>query len=263
MNTPVKAPAFQFYAADHLADERVMLMSLEEEGAYLRLLCLCWREGSIPADAERLGILCKGASTTVVAALMECFKPHPENPDRLIHPRLEEQRAAQREWREKSAEGGRKSAAKRLATAHKPPAKGASKGGSTLHASSSPSSSDNTPLPPRGDEPNNDLFPGNPGDPPIAATHPQQQRLPDALRHRIGGLLGRRPGTTWSPKELKALRPLLPIDPADLELLEAYYLANIPEEKDFRRRSLLRLLVHWHGELDHARHFEALQPQPC
>jgi len=51
-NPKGKAPAFQFYAADWLADEAVSVMSLEEEGAYIRALCYCWREGSIPADED-------------------------------------------------------------------------------------------------------------------------------------------------------------------------------------------------------------------
>jgi 5-methylcytosine-specific restriction endonuclease McrA len=32
----MKAPAYQMYAADYLADERVMLMTLEEEGQMVR-----------------------------------------------------------------------------------------------------------------------------------------------------------------------------------------------------------------------------------
>jgi hypothetical protein len=54
-NPKGKAPAFQFYAADWLADEAASVMSLEEEGAYIRDLCYCWREGSIPAGSTRMG----------------------------------------------------------------------------------------------------------------------------------------------------------------------------------------------------------------
>jgi len=57
MNSP---PAFQFYAADWLADADVTMMTLEEEGAYIRALAFCWREGSIPADEKRLSVLLKG-----------------------------------------------------------------------------------------------------------------------------------------------------------------------------------------------------------
>jgi len=108
-----KVPAFQFYVADYLADEHVQLMSLEEEGAYIRALAYCWREGSIPADPEALSRLLKGGSTTVVRVVQARFEQHPEFTDRMVHPRLEEERQKQRKWRDKSAEGGKQSAAKR------------------------------------------------------------------------------------------------------------------------------------------------------
>ena len=46
-----KAPAFQFYAADWLADSTVMRMSCAQRGAYINLLCVQWRERTIPDDA--------------------------------------------------------------------------------------------------------------------------------------------------------------------------------------------------------------------
>jgi hypothetical protein len=49
----------------------------------------------------------------VIRVVTKCFKRHPENGERLIHPRLEEEREKQKKWKEKSSEGGRKSAAKR------------------------------------------------------------------------------------------------------------------------------------------------------
>lgn len=109
----LKAPAFQFYAAEYLADEKVQLMSLEEEGCYIRLMAFCWREGSIPCDHEKLSRLCKGASFTLLAVVMECFQTCDDNPDRLIHKRLEAERRKQAEWREKSSAGGKKGAESR------------------------------------------------------------------------------------------------------------------------------------------------------
>lgn len=104
-----KSPSFQFYAAEYLADENVALMTLEEEGAYIRALAYCWREGSIPADEARLSRLLKGASTTVLRVVQGCFNQSPTEPDRLLHGRLELEREKQRIWREKSATGGKKS----------------------------------------------------------------------------------------------------------------------------------------------------------
>jgi uncharacterized protein YdaU (DUF1376 family) len=115
-----KTPAFQFYAADYLADEHVQLMTLEQEGIYIRLLALCWREGSIPSDVNLLSILCKGGSTEAIRVVAERFNQHPTKADRLVHQRLEAEREKQERWREKSAEGGKISAAKRKARVVQP-----------------------------------------------------------------------------------------------------------------------------------------------
>lgn len=106
-------PAFQFYPADYLADANVQMMSLEDEGAYIRLLCYCWREGSIPDDDEALKKLTKGGSTNLRRVVQECFVPDPSNPGRLIHKRLDEERRKQLDWREKSRQGGVKSGSSR------------------------------------------------------------------------------------------------------------------------------------------------------
>lgn len=137
-------PAFQFYAADYLADEHVQLMSLEEEGIYVRLMSYCWREGSISNDPEILSRLCKGGSTTAIRVVLARFQPHPTAEGRLVHSRLEGEREKQAKWRQKSAEGGRKSVESRakppiLTTLRvvEPPLNHPTNGGSTLQSSSS------------------------------------------------------------------------------------------------------------------------------
>ena len=103
-----KSPAFQFYAADFLADENVQAMSLAERGAYITLMAFCWREGSIPADSNRMARLC-GCHADEMAELWQaiavCFEPSAE-PDRLIHPRLELEREKQAKHRKKRSEAG-------------------------------------------------------------------------------------------------------------------------------------------------------------
>jgi len=145
----VKTPAFQFYATDYLSDANVQMMTLEEEGAYIRLLCFCWIEGSIPNDPERLARLCKGGSTTLLTNVLNCFTQDPNDPSRLVHKRLEQEREKQRAWREKSAQGGRRSAHKRKTPKTISAQQGGSsngqaarlKGGDTFQSSSSSSSS--------------------------------------------------------------------------------------------------------------------------
>jgi hypothetical protein len=108
-----KAPAYQEYAADYLADETISLMTLEEEGILARLKNQCWNteNKTIPSDLNKLSRLCKNPSIEVLKAVVDaCFRPHPTLSDRLIYPNHEIQKAKQLEWRLKSVEAGRKSA---------------------------------------------------------------------------------------------------------------------------------------------------------
>lgn len=122
--TYMKSPAFQFYAAEWISDEHVSVMTLEEEGAYIRSLSYCWREGSIPADLDALSRLCKNASRDVLTVVTARFTLHPTLSSRLIHPRLEAEREKQRAWRSKSAQGGKASAGKRKHPRHLTPEQG-------------------------------------------------------------------------------------------------------------------------------------------
>lgn len=104
-----KSPAFQLYAADFLADENVALMSLAGRGAYITLMCFCWREGSIPSEPERLARLCGvdgSAMQPLMAELLHCFEVAKDNPLRLVHPRLEKERRRQEEHRKERQESG-------------------------------------------------------------------------------------------------------------------------------------------------------------
>jgi uncharacterized protein YdaU (DUF1376 family) len=90
------------------------MMTLEEEGAYMRLLCYCWIQGHLPADPEKLSrLIGKGGTTTLATVVAAMFKKDPGNAERLIHDRLEEERVKQAEWAKKSSLGGKASAAAR------------------------------------------------------------------------------------------------------------------------------------------------------
>lgn len=107
---PGKAPAFQFYPKDFLSDERVALMSMAERGVYITLICKCWTEGTLPADVALLAKLCGLPSSSFSkswAAIAPCFRAS-NQPDRLIHPRLEKERKKQRAFRRRQADNGRK-----------------------------------------------------------------------------------------------------------------------------------------------------------
>jgi uncharacterized protein YdaU (DUF1376 family) len=132
----VKSPAFQFYPTDYLASQRVQMMTLEEEGAYIRLLCYCWQHGDIPADPSQAArLIGKGASTTLSTTVLAMFNPI-TGTDRMNHDRLEAERAKQAAWREKSAAGGRKSAQSRknASTTLEPPLEGCLENGYNQNA---------------------------------------------------------------------------------------------------------------------------------
>lgn len=110
------SPAFQFYPADWLSSESVMLMTPAEEGAFIRLLALAWQDENctLPDDDKRLAVLSrlgkgwlKGGSSTKIR---KKFIPHPTLIGRLYNERLMDERARQNIWRQKSQEGGIKSA---------------------------------------------------------------------------------------------------------------------------------------------------------
>ena len=102
-----------FYAGDYLASSRVQLMTLEEEGAYIRLLCHCWNAGSIPKEPEQIArLIGKGASTTLATKVKVMFKQG-KNEDELIHEKLESIRSERASWIAKSRAGGIASGEKR------------------------------------------------------------------------------------------------------------------------------------------------------
>lgn len=164
-----KAPAFQFYPGDWLASGNIILMTPEQEGGYIRLLCYDWSgDGIVDNDAvlAALSRLGEGWLNGGSEIIRKCFVPHPEKPGFITNPRIQKEREKQRNWKEKSREGGLKSAASR--------GKGKGKGGSTKpkpkanrpvepkgNSSSSSSSSDNTPIVPTEKSPDPDPPPAD------------------------------------------------------------------------------------------------------
>ncbi len=73
---------------------------------------------------------------------------------------------------------------------------------------------------------------------------------------RLGTFHNRRSGRMFDDAELKAWKKLTPINEEDIKVVEKYYKAVIPIEKDIRRRDLITLLNNWNGEVDRARNFK-------
>jgi len=107
-----KSPAFQFYPADYLSDMNTIAFTAEQDGHYLRLLCICWLEGFIPAEHDKVRRLLKDGDTIDQQALIDvlsCFKLNMVSKT-YSHSRLDKERKKQFEWRKKSSAGGKASA---------------------------------------------------------------------------------------------------------------------------------------------------------
>jgi len=105
-------PAFQFYPSDFLSDENVALMNNTEVGCYIKLLCYCWKQGSIPNDVNKIARLCNETEESMAQlwiAISCCFKDG-VNEGRLTHQRLEKERQKQLKFSKERSESGRKGA---------------------------------------------------------------------------------------------------------------------------------------------------------
>jgi uncharacterized protein YdaU (DUF1376 family) len=177
----MKSPAFQFYPADYTSSQRVRLLTLEEEGAYINLLCSCWLHGSIPADpAMAARLVGKGCSATLATTVLTMFTPSIQA-GRMVHERLERERLKQADWREKSASGGRKSAELRkgASTTVQPPLANGINQKATLQSTStstSTSTSSSTSLAPTHTAP----VPVAAGEPADCPFPPEVAKKPDA-----------------------------------------------------------------------------------
>lgn len=111
-----KSPAFQFYPREFLADGNVSGMSLHERGAYITLICICWNDGSLPMQTERLANMCgtpEKAFLKFWPAVRVCFT---ERDGRYVHPRLELEREKQETNRQRRSDAGGKGASGRWQT---------------------------------------------------------------------------------------------------------------------------------------------------
>lgn len=110
-------PAFQFYASDYLSSSKVQRMTLEAEGAYIRLLAYNWQDGSIPADVSELAKLCKTTPKKMAVLwdchLRQCFVPTDADPDRLVNLKMEAIREGLVTYSQGQSDNGKLGAEKR------------------------------------------------------------------------------------------------------------------------------------------------------
>lgn len=108
------APAFQLYASDTMADKRYRNMSLEERGLYLSILCECWVNRSMPADAQSIGKWLGFSKDIIEPALSERVLAFFDIEEmEITSPELERYRKTLEKRREDMSKGGQKGAEKR------------------------------------------------------------------------------------------------------------------------------------------------------
>jgi hypothetical protein len=109
-------PWFKMYAAETLSDERFQGWTVDERGAWLTLLLVAWREGSIPSDQGSLARLLHVDSNVMRllwSAIGNRFVPHEDHPGRLTSPRLEIEREDAARLIQKRAKAGEAGATSR------------------------------------------------------------------------------------------------------------------------------------------------------
>lgn len=128
MGAPLKW--FPFFVDAWDTDEKIDLLTLEEQGALLRLLCWQWREGSIsarPADvAAKLTVRSATAQPTlgqrkaIAKRLIRLFfVPSGAGDGRLVNPKLAELYAAQADKSDKARQAAALSHRSRTANAER------------------------------------------------------------------------------------------------------------------------------------------------
>lgn len=114
-----KLPYFPFYPADWLSSPNVMCASLEEQGAYIRLLCACWLSPncSIPNDNKKLSIL-SGLPEHMLTFVHIMFTKHPSLDGALTNKRLLDEWVKATRVSLKRAKAGEKSGKSRRTNVH-------------------------------------------------------------------------------------------------------------------------------------------------
>lgn len=102
---PQKSPAFSFYAKDFLTGTSTM--SLQEVGAYIRLLSYQWDVGSIPVDARERARILGCAKAQERELWKKVGQKFALRDDAYFNERLEEERVKQVERRRRLSDNGK------------------------------------------------------------------------------------------------------------------------------------------------------------
>jgi uncharacterized protein YdaU (DUF1376 family) len=231
--------AFPFYPSDFILG--TMLMSAEEVGAYIRLLCFQWEQGAVPTDEHKVAKIA-GVPYKRLGDVLSKFRTSEKG---MVNERLERVRSEREAYQKRQSEIGKKGGRPKANPSE------IGKGFETqpfckTEAKAKLPSPSPSPLPPKPPEP-----PAPPSLELEGESIPRPSLTPGQLE--IGSWFGRKPTTPWSEKERKAWSKLpKTIDPEDWQALRWFYTQSGCQ---YLRRDLLTLLNQWNGEIDRAKNF--------
>lgn len=230
--------SFPFYPSDFILG--TMLMSAEEVGAYIRLLCWQWEQGAVPNDEAKI-VKITGAPIKRLSDVLAKFTPCQEG---LKNDKLERVRAERVAYQQRQSELGKKGGRPK-----------ANPSDTNKGSESQPFSE--TKANPKLPSPSPSPLPHNPQEPPASPSLGLEvETTPPPIspeQAEIGSWFNRRPTTPWSEKELKAWAKVTkPIDPDDWQALRWFYTQSGCQ---YLRRDILTLLNNWTGEIDRAKNF--------
>lgn len=104
---PNKSPAFQFYPKDFLSGTATM--SLQEVGAYVRLLCYAWDTGSVPAEGDERARIMVCSKAQERELWKKVGKKFVLVNDVYLNERMEDERQKQAEYRRRQSDKGKAS----------------------------------------------------------------------------------------------------------------------------------------------------------
>lgn len=113
-----KLPWFKFFPRDWIALVQTSQLSAPAEGCFIRLLCHCWINGTIPRDRARLAVICDYSGPELDRAIA-MFTPKGSDVSQLYSPRLETEREDCIIRHMRQSQGGKKAMRRRYSKVHK------------------------------------------------------------------------------------------------------------------------------------------------
>lgn len=212
-----------------------MLMTTEEVGAYIRMLCLQWEQGSVSSDPGKLARI-TGLKYKKLGPVLEKFRE--DSDGNLKNLRMEQVRNERefylQQQREKGAKGGRPKGGN-----EKP---GVSCGKATGYAGVSENESQMKA------ESKPDITPPSPSPSPFPYSLEVQAIIKEMFRRRLN--------TPWSDKELSLAKKL---NISEEQVISDLAIMKEAREEgwEYYRREPVTLFGNWQGEVDKAQDFLA------